>query len=208
MSYEASRLSAYQSYQHWVSAEVFTVGWFVMIGVLLVTYAIWFKLVDKSRIRDLLLLGSLLAVGFGVVGIILGDNYGFWDFHIRPVPMTTTLFTVSYTIGPILYMMVAQYTTSWKSYLIWSSIGTAVITFGLLPIYGMLGIVTLHNNYNFFYNFIYYMTGAIIGRAICFGLARIEQSQSTPSRVAQSFLGLQPAATKPLDEDDKTDSGQ
>lgn len=208
MSYEASRLLAYQSYQHWVSAEVFTVGWFVMIGVLLATYAIWFKLVDKSRIRDLLLLGSLLAVGFSLVGTILEVNYGFWEFHIRPIPMTPTFFTASYTIGPILYMTVAQHTTSWKSYLVWGSIGTLVITFGLLPIYGMLGITTLHNHYNFFYNFIYYMTGAIIGRAICLWLARIEQSQSAPSRVAQSFPGLQPAVTKPLDEDDKTDSGQ
>jgi len=206
--YEISKLMSYQSYQHWVSAEVFSVGWFFMVGVLLVTYALWLKVVDKRRIKDLILLGSLLAVGFSLVGIILEGNYGFWEYQIRLVPLKPEVFNASYTIAPILFMTVAQYTTSWKSYIIWGSIGAVVITFGLLPIYGMLGIVTLHNNYNFFYNFIYYMTGGIIGRAVYLWLVSIEQNQSASSRVAQGFQGLQPAAAKPLDEDDKTDKGQ
>jgi len=207
--YESTRLMAYQSYQHWVSAEVFSVGWFFMVGVLFITYVVWLKLVDKSRIKDLILLGALLAVGFSLVGIILEGNYGFWEYQIRLVPLKPEVFNASYTIGPILFMTVAQYTTSWKSYLMWGSIGAAVITFGLVPIYGMLGIIKFHNNYSNFYNFIYYMTGAIIGRAIYLWLVSIEQNQSASSSlVDRSFPGLQSAAAKPLDEDDNKDKGQ
>jgi hypothetical protein len=206
MLYEKTRLLATESYQHWVTDEVFSAGWFVMVGVLIVVYSIWFKLVDKSRIRDLLLLGSLCAVGFGVADLILEGYYGLWEYQIRLFPLIPTMFITSYTIGPILFMTVAQYTTSWKSYLLWASIGTAVIAFGLVPIYGMLGIIKLHN-FNSFYGFILYMTGGIIGRGISLWFVSIEQSQRISSRIAQSFSSLQPVAAKPLpkDHNNKTD---
>jgi hypothetical protein len=210
MAYETSRLLAYQSYQHWISSELFSTGWFVMVAVLAVTYAVWLKLVDKSRIRDLILFGSLLAVGFSLAGLILEGYYGLWEYQVSLLPLKPTVFIVSYTIAPILFMTVAQYTTSWKSYLVWGSIGAVVITFGLVPIYSMLGIVKFHDNFNNFYNFIMYMTGGIIGRAIYLWLVSIEQSQVASSPVIQPFYGLQPAASKPLreDNDDKTDNGK
>lgn len=211
MLYETSRLLASQSYQQWISQELFSFGWFVMVGVLTVVYAIWFIIVDKRRLTSLLLLGSLSAVGFGVSDLILEGFFGLWEYQIRLIPLIPSLFVTSYTVCPILYMTVAQYTTSWKSYLIWSSLGTAVIFFGLIPIYLMLGILKYHN-INVFYGFILGMTNGIIARALVLGLQGIEQRQSASSRVGQGFPGLQPAVTKPLKEDDKdddkTDNGQ
>jgi hypothetical protein len=209
MLYETARLLAYQSYQQWISTELFSLGWFVMIGVLAVVYAIWLKIVDKNKITSLLLLGSLCAVGFGLSDIILEGFFGLWEYQIRLLPLIPSVFITSFTIGPILFMTVAQYTTSWKSYLIWGSIGTAVICFGLIPIYGMLGIIKLHN-FNNFYGFFLYMTGGIIGRAIVLLLQSIEKHQPISNRGTHDFSGLQPAASKPLhdDIDGKTDNDQ
>lgn len=86
MPYETSRLLAYQSYQHWLSSELFTFGWYVSVGVVLVTYAIWFKLVDKRMIKDLLLLGSLCAVAFATVDSTLVGYLGLWTFNIKLFP--------------------------------------------------------------------------------------------------------------------------
>jgi hypothetical protein len=209
MLYETSRLLASQSYQHWVSQELFSTGWFVMVIVLAIVYATWFKIVDKSKLTRLLLLGCLLAVGFGLSDLILEGLFGLWEYQIRLIPLMPSMYVTSYTIGPILFMIVAQYTTSWKSYIGWGSLGTAIISFGLIPIYIRIGIVQYHN-FNVFYGFILYMTGGIIGRAIYLWLASIEQSQPASSRVAQVFPGLQPAASKPLhdDNDGKTDGDQ
>lgn len=200
--YETSRLLISQSYQHWISQELFSTGWFLIIGLLIVVYGVWFKLVDKSNLRNLLLLGSLYAVGFGLSTIILEGYYGFWEFAVRITPLKPTIFTLSYTVAPILYMTVVQYNTSWKSFLLWASIGTAVISFGIVPIYVMLGILKLLRGFNYFYAFIYLLTGGIIGRAIYLWIASIEQNQLTSNRATQSFPGLQPSAAKPLPKDD------
>lgn len=207
--YETARLLASQSYQHWVSQELFSFGWFVMVGVLVVVYAIWFKIVDKRRLISLLLLGSLCAVGFGLSDLILEGFFGLWEYQIRLFPLMPAMFVISYTICPILFMMVAQYTTSWKSYLIWGSIGAAVISFGLVPLNLMLGIIK-HHNFNVFYAFILVITGGVVARAIVLGLESIVRSQPNLSHISQGFTDLQPAAAKPLpgDRDDKTDKGQ
>lgn len=208
MLYETSRLLASQSYQQWISQEVFSFGWCVMVGVLVIVYAIWIIIVDKSRLTSLLLFGSLSAVGFGVSDLILEGFFGVWEYRIRLIPLIPSLFITSYTVGPILYMMVVQYTTSWKSYLLWASLATAVVSLGIVPIYGMLGIVQYHN-FNVFYGFLLGITDAIVARALVLGLQGIEQRQSASGRVDKGFPGLQPAAIKPLiqenKDDDKTD---
>ncbi len=55
--YETSRLLASQSYQQWVSTELFSFGWFFTLGVLAIIYVIWLKLVDTNRLSQLLLMG-------------------------------------------------------------------------------------------------------------------------------------------------------
>lgn len=150
MVYETSRLLANQFYQRWVSKELFSFGWFLEIIVLVIVYVIWLYLLDKSNVRNLLLLGSLASVGFIIADLVLFNSLGLVEFKISVVPMMSHLFIVTVTIVPILFMLVQQYTSSWKGYLLWSSIGAAVLAFGLMPIYTLVGIVELHN-WNYFY---------------------------------------------------------
>ncbi|SPF41251.1 conserved membrane hypothetical protein [Candidatus Desulfosporosinus infrequens] len=174
MVYETSRLLANQSYQHWVSQELFSFGWFLTIIVLAVVYTIWLKLVDKSKLRDLLLLGSLCAVGFLITDIVFLSFFGTVEFKIRLFPFDPPIFLVSVTKAPIVYMLVQQYTSSWKGYLLWASIGAAVLAFVLLPIYSLLGILQLHN-WNYFYQFLLILTGGILARAALLWITGIEQ---------------------------------
>ena len=64
MPYETARLLNYQSYEQWINSEVFSFGWFFTIGTIAMFYAVWIKLVDRSRMRDFIVLGSLSAIGF------------------------------------------------------------------------------------------------------------------------------------------------
>lgn len=174
MLYESSRLLVNQSYQHWVSNELFSFGWFFTIGVLVVIYTVWLKLVDKSRLSHLLLLGSLSAVGFIVADMVFMNFLGLAEYKIRPFPLDPPIFIVSVTKAPVLYMLVQQYTSSWKGYLLWASIGTAVLAFGIFPIYSLLGVYQLHN-WNYFYQFLLMLIGGMLARATFLWIIGIEQ---------------------------------
>jgi hypothetical protein len=175
MPYETARLLADQSYQHWISQEFLSYQWFIMAGVLAVTYTVWFKLVDTKRITQILLLGSLITVAGSVANLYLSGFWGFWQYKISLTPSEPTVFAVSYTIIPIFHMLVFQYTSSWKSYLIWASIATGFLAFILLPVYSALGIFQLHKGWNYIYHFAMMLTKGIVARWIVLWLASLEQ---------------------------------
>lgn len=144
MLYDAERALAQQSYEHWISSELFSVGWFVIVGVLAAFYITWWILADKKRMSQLLLIGSFAAVWYVVTDMIFCGLLGVAEYKIRLFPFITPIFIVSVTISPIVIMLIQQYTSSWKGYLLWSCLSMAVLAFILLPIYTWLGIFVLH----------------------------------------------------------------
>jgi hypothetical protein len=153
MLYEKERELFDLSIQKWTSEEVFSFGWFLILGVLIVAYAIWLKLVDRSRGTELLLIGSLTAVAKLITAIILGNALGVFYYTIRLTPLISNVFATSVTISPIIVMLVQQYTSSWKGYLLWSAIGFAFLNFVIFPIYTLVGALEFHN-WNVFYHFL------------------------------------------------------
>ena len=208
--YEVGRLLANISYQQWTTKELFSLGWFVILGVLAGVYAVWLKLLDKSRVRDILLFGSLCSIAFMLADVIFGSYLGFISHGIDLFPLNPSFFIVSITVSPVLFMLVYQYTSSWRSYTMWLVICTAALSFGLAPLYMNLGILEYHRGWNHFFTFLRSVTVGLIARAIVLWFASIEQSQLTSKRVSQRFFDVQPASAKPLDYDkgDKTDNGQ
>ncbi len=174
MLYETSRELAEQSYQNWVSNELFTFGWFFILATLAIVYFVWIKLVDKNRLNDLLLLGSLSSVGFFIADQVLIGDFGVIDNKIRIFPIVFPVFIVSITICPILFMLVQQYTSSWKSFSIWAGIGSAFLAFGLFPVHTLLGIIQLHR-WNYFYEFLLMFIGGMLSRAAYLWIIRIKQ---------------------------------
>jgi hypothetical protein len=205
MPYETARLLAYQSYQQWITHELFSFGWFLEVAIIFIVYAIWLKSVDKSRIQSLLLAGSLSAVGFTIADMVLMGYFGVAEYKIRIFPFEPALFIVSITITPTLYMLVLQYTSSWKAYLLWTSIVSAFLAFGLLPIYSLLGILQLYH-WNYFYQFILMLTNGAIARVLLLWFIRMEQSTPASSRKYQVFPGLLPIYTKHLDNNEENSS--
>ncbi|MBC8014489.1 MAG: hypothetical protein H7X79_01945 [Sporomusaceae bacterium] len=208
MEYETARLLAYQSYQQWISGEFLSFQWFVLVGVLIVTYTIWLKLVDTRRITEILLVGSLSTVAFMVLDMVLAHYLGLWQYEISLTPIEPPVFMVSISIAPILHMLSLQYTSSWKGYLLWSGISMAFLAFILLPVYGILGIFLMHKGWNYMYHFLMMFSVSVIARGMLQWLLSLEQQHVDFRSTAPMFTGLQPAAIKPLesDKDDTTDN--
>jgi hypothetical protein len=161
--YDAERALAQQSYQHWLSNELFSLGWFVIVGVLFVFYITWWILVDKKRISQLLLIGSFAAVWYVVMDMIFGGLLGVAEYKIRLFPIMPAIFIVSVTLAPVMIMLIQQYTSSWKGYLLWCCLGTAVMSFALLPLYTLIGIFALHG-INYFHIFLILFSGVLTSR--------------------------------------------
>jgi hypothetical protein len=153
--YEKEQELALASFQNWTSKEVFTFGWFLMVTILLVFYAVWLKLVDRKRGTELLLIGSLEAVAKLIfAGILLNSELGLYNYKIRFLPVPAGVFATSVTLSPILIMLVTQYTSSWKGFLLWEAIGNALLNFVIFPLYTAIGILEFHKGWNVFYHFL------------------------------------------------------
>jgi hypothetical protein len=139
MLYEKSRELTQLDLEHWINNEVFTFGWFLIVGLLIIAYIVWLILLDKSRTIKLLLIGSLAAVAYTLNSLILGSFFGAAEYKIRLFPFDIAIFISSITLAPIIIMLVQQYKSTWKGYLI--------------TLFTQIGILEFHN-WNVFYHFI------------------------------------------------------
>lgn len=188
------------TYNRWLFEELFSFSWFLIVGNMVLGYIILFTFIDRSRLRELLFYGSLLAVAFGYVNV-LGTSRGVWEFKTHFLPLTPDLFPLAYTVHPILHLLIYQYTSSWKSFAIVDTLATAFFAFIVQPVYVWAGVLWL-GGWNYFYSFITALGITFFARAVVIWLANIEQNHATqPSRTSLAPK-LQPAM-KMLDEDNK-----
>lgn len=99
------------------------------------SYAIFiFYLLDKKRIVEILLYGSLVSVAF-VVYDSIGLFFGFWADNMSLFPVYPNFFGSNLTVAPLIAMIIYQFKSPWDSYLRWS------ILFSGFFITGYYGIV-------------------------------------------------------------------
>lgn len=154
MLYDKARELADESLKRWLSEELFSAGWFAIAGVLAAAYIVWFILLDKRRAVQLLLLGSLAAVAYTYLSMVISDHFGLVEYKVRLTPTVLPLLISSVTLTPITLMFAQQYSSSWKGYLLWSAAGIAFLCFVLFPIYTRVGILQWHRGWNYLYHFL------------------------------------------------------
>ncbi|MGV8983900.1 hypothetical protein [Clostridium sp.] len=174
MQYELSKKLAEESYKRWINDELFSLNWFILLITSVIFYVIWLKLLDKSKAKDFLLIGSLSAVLYLIGDTILLGFFGVAEYKVSITPFMPSLLIVSVTLGPVVIMLAQQFTSSWKGFLLLGSIGMAILAFVILPIYSLLGILKLHN-WNYFYQFLYTLLSALMVRVVFLWIIRIEQ---------------------------------
>jgi hypothetical protein len=147
-----------------------------IIGVLFVMYILWIKLADKQRLKDILLFGSFVAVSGAFIDLV-GVTIGLWEYKVCIFPFSLAVFPFDYTIIPILYMLVLQYTSSWKGYLIGSLLASGFNCFVINPLFVLLGILQYHK-FNYFYLFVLIFVVTTIIKDIYDWVDNIEHKKS------------------------------
>lgn len=188
------------TYSYWKTETLFSIKWWVLIAMNAISYAVWWKIVDKGRLNQLLLFGSFVAVGRILMDII-GTNTNLWSYDIREIPFFPSPFIHDFTITPLALMIVYQYSPSWKKFLAWTAVVSGVITFVLFPIFMAFNYLKYYN-WNHIYSFILIILLAALSRVVVLGVLRMEQQYQCSKTSSSAGLTCQPAM-KPLGKENK-----
>lgn len=185
-------------YANWI-VNLFTVRWYFLIALVIGMYVVWWFLVDKTRLRTLLLYGSFVAV-IRIILDIIGSNMGLWEYSVSILPLSPPMFVHDLTVTPLVYILVYQYSPTWKQFWFYNTIASAAVFFGLLPLLSYFGMLKFFN-WNYYYSFAIVFLAAGVMRAIMLLIFRIEHAAQ--SRVKHTNLGslaAQPAMKQIPDE--------
>lgn len=188
------------SYTYWKTETFLTFKWWTLIFMNVIIYGIWWKIIDKQRLTQLLLFGSFIAVGRIVMDII-GTNTVLWSYDIRELPFFPSPFIHDFTITPLALMLAYQYSSSWRKFLTLTILTTGIISFVFFPLLAQNGYLMLYK-WNYFYSFILVNIVAVLSRAVMLGILNIQKDhqQDLLSNSSSSVLNYQPAM-KPLDKE-------
>jgi hypothetical protein len=159
---EVRKMSSELSLEHWLRAELNTWHWWLSVGLLIMPWIIWWKLVDRKRIFEILGYG-LFIIMFATFSDVIGSELVLWNYTTRIFPIVPSLLPFDFTIAPVIFMSLYQYYTKWKSFLIAGIIISAVLAFIAEPLLVVLKLYKLIS-WKYIYSFPVYLSAAIISK--------------------------------------------
>ncbi len=117
----------------WQREDLFHLRWFFLIGVFILATFVWCKLVDKSRLPEIILHAGLTTIITLVLDEI-GEELTLWEYPSDIIAIFPPLSAVDLASLPVIYSLIYQYYNTWKSFLRATLIMAAVFCFILEPL--------------------------------------------------------------------------
>lgn len=174
-----------------------TVKYWGIVAFIVIAYLVWFRLTDKKRLVDLLFYGSLIAVLRGLLDLY-GVTAGLWIYKYTILPLSPSVLLVDWTILPLMFMLVQQYSPSWRRFFVLNAIASGLFAGVIAPAFIALGILQLMH-WNYPYTFIMMYIGATFARAAFHLVVQVQNAarEGNPSPLESTLMH---PAFKPLDE--------
>ena len=183
-------------YSTWLTTELFSFTWWFSVLFLGISYFLWWKLLDKSKLVELLLFGSLIAVVSSFIDLI-AENLVLWQYTVKILPFSPAFFPFHLTLAPLVLMLVYQYSDSWNKFLRYSVIAGGIYAFAIIPLFVLVGESRLIH-WNYFNNFITFLARAIFCRWILLQCMQIQTSYQGQSANRQFFRPIYQPTSKPV----------
>ena len=140
---------------------IFSYQWWILILITVGVWVLWAIVVDRSRFNTILLVGfitTILATVFDDIGISLG----LWFYPYQITYFTSRLTPVDMSIVPVFYMLLYQYFSKWKPYLITLFLLCLFAVFVAEPFFVLLNMY-IKLNWEYWYSGpIYILIGIIV----------------------------------------------
>ncbi|WP_433942971.1 CBO0543 family protein [Paenibacillus sp. SN-8-1] len=101
--------------QYYIHHDLFSLQWWFLLCLLIVPWFIWWKLLDKSRAKEIMLYGASISI---IIVILddLGGELHFWAYSYQLFRFLARLSPIDYSVLPVCHMLIFQYFRSWKSF--------------------------------------------------------------------------------------------
>ncbi len=140
---------------YWLEENLFTLGWWFLIISTITLLGIWLLMLDKKNIMEILTYGLMLALTTYVLDCI-GSSFMLWEYPNKILPVMPPIIEIHTVHLPISYMLIYQYFTRWKPFIIALTIVSFVFAFILEPITEWLNIYEMYK-WKHIYSFPFYI---------------------------------------------------
>lgn len=156
----------------WKKEDVFHLGWWILIGLIVISFVVWIILLDKSRLKETILFAALMFI------VVLGlDEYGdeliLWDYPVDVIPIFRSLTAFNLLLLPMVYSLMYQYFKG-RNYIFAVLISTAAICFGVEPLLSLGNMYQLLN-WQYWWSFPFYFVSALLVRKITLKVFKISE---------------------------------
>ncbi|MCQ6277250.1 hypothetical protein JMM81_20455 [Bacillus sp. V3B] len=128
---------------YWSQEVVFTYQWWIMLFFLIIPFFLWWRLVDKTRIIEISMVG-LIASSIAFILDQIGSSLGYWIYPYTLTHLERDLWAVAdFSILPFFYMMIYQWFPKWKTYIVGIIIFALFSAFVGETIFQWLGIYVM-----------------------------------------------------------------
>jgi hypothetical protein len=128
---------------YWSQEVVFTYQWWIMIFLLIIPFFLWWRLVDKTRIIEISMVG-LIASSIAFILDQIGSSLGYWTYPYTLTHLERDLWAVAdFSILPFFYMMIYQWFPKWGTYILGIIIFALFSAFVGETIFQWLGIYVM-----------------------------------------------------------------
>lgn len=124
------------SIQHWLDYEFLTWRWFLKLFIIVFYIFVFLKVVDRKRLFEIVAYGAFISLISTVLDII-GTYFVLWEYPFRVLPLEFSEIH-DLVVIPITFMLVYQFFTDWKPFIIANILLAAVSAFVMEPIFVLL----------------------------------------------------------------------
>lgn len=144
-----------QDINHWINHELFTWNWWILVLFIVIPLIIWLLVVDRKRMLEFLLVWTLVIIPTSYLDAI-GVDLKFWVYPVQFIPITPRAIPFDIFMVGITYMLLYQFFSSWKAYLMALFIMAFTFAFIGEPISHLLNLV-YYIKWKYYYSFLFYI---------------------------------------------------
>ncbi|KGR79265.1 CBO0543 family protein [Ureibacillus sinduriensis] len=163
----------YTKIEYWFSENVYTLSWWILLVSSIVLFLIWIIILDKKRIFEIITYGFFVGT-VAIYADVFGVWFGLWHYPITITPMHIPI-EIHRLQMPIIYMLIYQYSKTWKTFLNAAAINAIVFTFILEPLLVWLKIYE-PSHWKYIYSLIPYFVIAILFKWLITRFKQLDQN--------------------------------
>lgn len=182
--------------------DITTIKLWGMVAVIVLAYVVWYRLTDKTRLANLILYGALVTIIRELVDLF-GVTMGLWFYKIGILPLSPSILLQDWTIIPLTFMLVQQYSLGWRKFFICNAVGAGIWAGVILPVLVYFNILVFVR-WNYLYAFALMYLGTTIAR-IAFHLIIQVQEKAREDKSSPLKNTLMQPAFKPLPNKESED---